>query len=217
MATEDLTTYTKTDPLSRLTVTSSKVTWVGVRRNEDTYLYKDKGANHFDGDLEHLLDFRYEGAGYWSLTNCWALCNLINDFDDIDAAGGDGLAVVQREESSGVHKLFLKELDGGTQYDDVYTASEPVTYYLKVKRDEAVGTYGTLYLYIYSDAERTNLLDTLSIALHSSKKDFRYIYACQSWDTDSSDANNWNDGWTENLDLQEEAAVVTRSFGFITG
>ena len=48
MAVEDFTTYTEVDPNSRITVSSTKVTWASVQRDEDAYVYKDKGVNYFD-------------------------------------------------------------------------------------------------------------------------------------------------------------------------
>ena len=55
MALEDFTTYTEVDTAGRLTVTSDTITIENLDRDEDSYIYADKGADFFDGDYEHLL------------------------------------------------------------------------------------------------------------------------------------------------------------------
>jgi len=109
-----------------------------------------------------------------------------------------------------VYKLILGVKDVGS---DEYAAAINTTYYNKVKRDEAIGDNGTLYMYIYSDAGRTNLLDTLSVAL-TSKVDFRYFYVAQNTDTGGADECY---GWLENLDLQEASTGFAHSVGLIMG
>jgi hypothetical protein len=47
-------------------------------------------------------------------------------------------------------------------------------YYGKLTRDESVGTYGELKLQVYSDANFTTLIQTLTITL-TEKQDFRYL------------------------------------------
>ena len=49
-------------------------------------------------------------------------------------------------------------------------------YYLRICRDESIGTYGTLYCYIYSDAAMMELVEVVSLALDV-KTNFRYAYA----------------------------------------
>lgn len=71
------------------------------------------------------------------------------------------------------NRLRLIENDG-TLYYDTFTFAASVQYYTKFKRDESVGAYGTAYGYIYDDAARTSLLDTLSQALHA-KRDYAYV------------------------------------------
>ena len=101
--------------------------------------------------------------------------------------------------------VYLRELHGQTPYDDSWLSTVNTDYYPKVKRDEAVGTYGTIYAYIYSDADRTSLSDTLSVALHE-KRDFRYIYGINSLGADN---NYVCTGYVKNLDLQEGEPTAT--------
>lgn len=201
---ENLTTYTEVDPNTHMTVTSTAATVINSDRNEDMYLYDDKGINHFSGDYEHLLDLKVtandDGSAYYP----YNLANLIDDGKGIIDASGDFIGIIQSFPTSSM-KLFIRECDGGTIYEDSYENSTfiDVIFYLKIKRDEAVGTYGTIYCYIYSNPGRTTLLDTVSVALHTSKKDFRYAYLQQTNNTGS--ALKWS-SVASNFDLQEAVA-----------
>ncbi|MGB6873341.1 MAG: hypothetical protein WBE46_04275 [Dehalococcoidia bacterium] len=203
MATENLTTYTEVDPNSRIGVTAARSAVTGLTRNEDAYLYKDKGAGRFSGDFEHLIDCRVDSGNNVGLLYPWALANLIDDVAGIGASGdllGCNLYVVSPTRVD----IYLHEWIAGVHYGSAgYQGAPATTYYLKIKRDESVGTYGTLYCYIYSNAARTNLLATLSLALHE-KEDFRYIYATNTYNDANAAAIT---GWCENLDLQEGATV----------
>lgn len=207
MANQDFTTYTETDPNGRITVSSSRITWAGLTRNEDAYVYDDKGVNHFDGDFEHLLTF-FQDTGWDNnaVVVTWAIANDIDDYKGLIDNLKDSLTLYNQP-SVVVNRLNLVELDGGTTYTDQFSVSRTATWllYLKIKRDESVGSFGQIQCFIYSDSGRTNLLDTLSLTLHTSKKDFRYIYGVQSFNTASALAGN---GYTENLDLQEPVNVT---------
>jgi hypothetical protein len=69
-------------------------------------------------------------------------------------------------------------------------------YYVTVKRDESVGTYGTLYCYIYSNLDRSTLVDTLTVTL-TEKQNFQYLFGMISYDGVSG-GNDW-DGTISNL------------------
>jgi len=198
MAVENFTTYTEVDPNSHLTVTSTKVTFTNISRNEDCYLYSDKGTGHFDGNFEHLLTINTTAESNYSTNSYWGLFNSIDDANN----AGDGLYLIVRY-NSGLGEpraLRIYEKESSTAYyTSAFEYSLSTDYYLKIKRDESVGTYGTLYCYIYSDSDRTTLVSTLTLTLHS-KQDLRYVYAAQSQYDGSSMARS---GYIENLDLQE--------------
>ena len=197
---EDFTTYVEVDPNSHISVAANVLTLTGIARNENAYVYKDFGVAYFSGDFTHLVD-----AIYTSLTGAspflvsWALGNVIGGMLSVWASPNSALVVYRAETSGGTANIIIIESDGGTQYSSLYADSySPQNRYHKIVRDELVGANGTIYVYIYSDSARTTLISTLSIALHTSKKDYRYIYAAQSF--------NYGDGGTftgrnENLDL----------------
>lgn len=209
MAIENLLDYTEEDPNSRITVTSARSSWAGLTRNEDAYVYKDKDAGHFSGDFEHLLDVRITSSEALANVVAWSLTNIVDDLKGIKDANGDALGISLQTNGGGAHSILLMELVGGTFYTDAYAVSLNTTYYLKIKRDESIGDYGRLYCYIYSDSDRTNLLDTLQLDLHE-KEDFRYIFITQTsnayWDYAQT-------AWAENLDLQEVTAKSASDSG----
>lgn len=189
MAYEDFTTYTETDTGSKVTVTASKITYTAVTSAE---VVKDFGAGHFDGDFEHLMTIQMGGSSAYGNV-VWYLLDIAYPIEY-----SRHVALVWGGYSPG-GRIAISEYG---PYDDVMAAqSLPKTYYPKFKRVESVGTYGTLYGYIYSDAARTSLDDTLSLALHS-KEDLRVLSAFLA----NTGAITYT-GYIENLDLQESEAV----------
>ncbi len=197
---EDFTTYTEVDPNGRITVTAARVTWASLSRNEDAYVYYDKGAGYYSGDFTMYFTHRTtaETASGTRTVGCWAVTNTVDDLAAIVAANGDYLAIRCGKTLGGAYTLRMTECDGGAEYTggDV-TISLNTDYYLKVKRDEAVGTYGTIYMEIYTDAARALLLSTTSIALHTSKKDYRYLFPVIT--SNSGDAGIIHSGYTDSL------------------
>jgi len=212
MATRDFLTATEVDPNGRIERTTARSTFTNLTNEEDAYLYWDDGVNHYNGDFEHLIDVCMTAYSLdWGFPAIWGLANLIDDYQGIVTANGDELSVhLQRRTDA--NAITLEERIAGTAYYALYNISLNTIYYLKIKRDETVGTFGTLYCYIYSDAARTNLLSTLSLALHE-KEDFRYMYVTQSYNEGTSSSLS---GYCENLDLQEPPPVG-RSHAYIIG
>ncbi len=202
MADENFTSFTEVDPNTRITVTSDRVSWVLLSRDEDAYSYSDKGVAYFNGNFEIKQTYRVTAANASGTSMCgiWALTNLVDDYQGIDQANGDFFLVAPRKSILGLHGLFLIECDGGTQYGDSYDGLTINTnYYLTIKRDLSIGTYGTIYCYIYSDYLRQTLVDTLSVTCHTSVKSFRYLFAVITADTDQSTITH--SGYTENMEV----------------
>lgn len=201
---EDFETYTSVDPDSAITVIASKVSWSDLKRGAEAYVYKDKGIDHFDGDFEHLLTSRFISADARGAGNLWVMANTIDSYVGMHGNDADAFFLPTYRTGSD-YRYFLRELDSGTTYTSTLWNSVVNTiYYLKIARDESVGTYGTIYCYIYNDSDRTDLETTLSVTLHTCKKNFRYIYAVQAQDQ-ATDPDDGHTGYIENLDLQEAA------------
>lgn len=207
MGVEDFSVdYTKVDPAGNgdITVTSTRATATVLNRNEDAYLYRDKGVNHFDGDFEHLITGKATLMDVSCLVSIWGLYNVLDDHKGVEDASEDGLTVFFHNASAST-RLYLKEIDAGTFYEVFSVINLDTDYYLRIVRDESIGTHGTVFCFIYTDAARTVLLDTSSIALHTSKKDFRYVYGMQSFNSSTTEEFS---GYSENLDLQEVGVGV---------
>jgi len=198
MALEDFTSYTESDPNSHLAVTATRATFTDYADNENIFLSSDKGAAYFNGDFTHLVDMKITAyvSGADNL-GIWAVTNSVVDMDPTPA---DGALFLRAYNTGGTNYFALLEASGGVEYaiGTQYTFSLNTTYYLKIVRDEAVGAFGTLYLYIYSDAARTTLLATKSGALHTSKQDFRYLFGVTSYRNSGAGANT-KSGYVENL------------------
>ncbi len=202
MAIEDFTTYTEVDTLGKLTEATRRVTFTTLRdTDDDTYVYVDKGAAYFAADF--TCDFTVKitaSAKNQASAMTWGIANALGDFQALDDASEDGLFLHQEHPNApDRHQIELFELDGGQVYGSGnFTLTVDTIYYFRVYRDESVGTYGTLYCKIYSDAGRTTSPGTLSVALHTSKKDFQYLYAVQSYDGTSVAAMS---GYIEDLEV----------------
>jgi hypothetical protein len=211
MALEDFATYTEVDPNTRISAPATyRVTWAGLTENEDAYVYKDKGAAFFSGDFTHYVTIHISSVDDGVRGAMWALTNSLDDLTGIDAANGSYLAL-RLEYDSPTMGLKITEVDSGTYRESAaITISEDTNYYLKIVRNESVGTYGTIYLYVYTDDQRTALQSAAkSLALNSSKKDFQYVHAVITYDNNDNDAYS---GYVENMELiasLEEAEVNT--------
>jgi hypothetical protein len=210
--TENLTTYTEFDPSSHISKTADRSTFTNLSRDESAYLYYDKGTGHFDGNFEHLLKCLGDECSGAGIAVVWELANIVGDLLDIYNQSEDGLTLYFYV-SGGTLQFWLREYDGGTPYSDVSDVSWDTVYFVEVERDESIpSSPGTFYAYICTGDYYDNggsLVDSLSIALHTSEKDYRYIYATQSVDTDSPTATIT--GWMELLDLQEAGVTEKES------
>jgi hypothetical protein len=112
------------------------------------------------------------------------LTNTINDTDDWAA----GIRVSVQRDGGGTYRFRVTDVTdlGGS---DQTVISAGTTYYLVVTRSSTTCT-----VQIYSDAARTNLLDTLSITCATTA--FRYLYVTSSRNVGG--ANNCT-GFSENI------------------
>jgi len=206
MATEDYTTYTESDPSGELTVVAAKIDWADVRRDEGVWVYDDFGAAYFSGDFTHEVECELSADGGTGWSAIWGMANAIDTFDSIADIDHFNVSI---EGNSGSPFIGLRERDSSTNYSDNYGISLGVRYYLSIERNEAVGTYGTIYCKIYSDSGRTTLLDTLSVTLHTSKKDFQYLYGYNCLNTGDAAAARTQTGFVQNLELLAVGASIS--------
>lgn len=199
MANEDLTTYTEVDSAGDITVTPDTVAMDTMRNNAVSWVVDDKGADHFAGALafEHLFDLDLT-AGDGATMTAGVLANIEGTRQDIIDASEDSIGTQNAIAPPNV-ALKLEELDGGSSHVDSKTIIV-AHYWFRFSYNPLVGSFGTITLLIYSDSDRTVLVDTQSVTLHSSVKSYRYNHAIQSIDVASS--LNLT-GTFNNYDLQE--------------
>lgn len=202
MALEDYTSFTEVDPGNELSQTTTRSTWTNVDRETKTYLYKDYGNAYFNGDFEHLLEVYFATDGAFAHQLPWLMANTVDDWTTLSAS----YSFFNLHMYTGGPTFQLRETDSGTKYSDSSALVNLDTqYWITIDRDEAVGTYGTITCRIYSNSSRTTLIDTLSVALHTSKKDFQYLYGFNCHYTGTSGVTQEATGWVQNLDLQAAA------------
>ena len=214
MATEDFTTYTESDALGRLGETVDRVTWTDLLGTDDSiFLYDDKGVDFFDGSFTHHLTTKSTKVETGSYVHPWGLTNYLDDFTGIRVANEDALFL----QVAGVPtpkmrlwEIYSRAASAGTAVSGTFVPTVGTVYYLKIVRDMSVGTYGTLYCYIYSNPGRTILLDTLSLTLHFSQKgsEFRYVELAASFHLPGS-LQNKSSGYTEELEFVSVSAPAT--------
>ena len=201
---EDLTTYIEIDTAGNRiqNITSLDYDFVSIPRNEEILLYKDKGVGFVSGDIEHLFDFQVDSATNTgsNTVNGWA--NIIGNRKDVLDASEDGLFLIASQGGTGTKSFGLQEIDGGSGSTDVFSPWVMGTRYYNT-----FGISGTaLSNKIYDDADRTSLVDTLSLTL-GINIDLRYHYACMSYDDGGVGVISGNSG---NYDFQLAGVQILR-------
>lgn len=215
--TEDFSTYTEEDPNSRISKTADRATFTDLSRDEDAWLVDDKGVAHFNENFEFLFKTLLDAGTESGMVYLSVLSNIVDDTEGIKAANEDYLGSAYFYLGIGC-RFYIIECDGGTEYADYGDISLDTVYYIEFERDEDVGTYGTLYDYVcttdYWD-DGGDQVDTLTVTIHTSKKDFRHIFGVNTDNIGNSDRTLT--GYIELLDLQEDAPEAGYSFGYIIG
>ncbi len=198
---EDFTTYTEQDTNSHIVKTSTKVTFTNLTRNEDAYVYIDKGEDTFAGNFTHLLTVKLTAIDTNGRAFVWGLTNIVDDMQGIDDASGYYFGIMVLN-AGGQNWIYQNYCFGGTLQQDDFAMTLNTPYYLKIVRDESIGVHGRLNTYIYSDEARTTLLDTLQHDL-GEKTDFRYIFVANTLNTSTGETAS---GYCENLTLEDASA-----------
>lgn len=208
---ENFTSFTEVDPNSKITKTASTITVAALSRNEDAYVYKDFDVDYFLGNFE--IDFALNVGSYGGLgSGVGYLIAMSNAVEELRwlylnrATEHFWYVYIASALGGGNVQIGIQFYNGGDPpVNDLtgYILSQGTDYYVTVKRDESVGTYGTMYLYLYDDAARTNLLDTLTLTIPNSKVNFRYLYGVQTYNSGGA-TYHWT-GTVSDLDIVSAA------------
>ena len=202
---EEFTTYNEVDSAGDITKNSSRVSWDSMRRDASSYVYYDYGANNFTDFV-----FKYTvkiskvvasgSATSQALVQPVSVTNHITDMDkEGDGVGQSVLTVFMIENANNPDKflwrLFQRE-DHSTQAEVIGTVVYDVgTYYFTFGRN---GT--NIYVKIYDDSARSNLLENLNSSTGSTTYDYRYIESPMGGGY-TSDPADYTTGYIEDLTL----------------
>ena len=169
-------TYTEVDTAGRLTITADTIQVNSLDTDETAYLNKDFGINFFDADFEHNFEFSCTVSTGNVVTYLWGMSNENGAIGETLAGNSVCLSVHWNGAA-----LVLSEGTGAAVHTTAgaVTLAKSTSYYVRMYRDETVGTYGTLYCYIYNDCSCIDLVEVMVLTLHV-KTNFRYAYAVSS-------------------------------------
>jgi len=131
---EDLSTFTEVDANSDITLSATTATFDTMRRDADSYVYKDYTASHF-GSYEHDFEFKVSAADAGSDTILWGVTNDPGAF--VDMSNGQ-IVYHSRTTDGSAYRILL--YDKGNSNYDLYICSVNTPYYLTVARSGTSGT-----------------------------------------------------------------------------
>ena len=181
---EDFTTWSETDEGSDLSVAENTITITDLlSRDEDSFVEKDFGADYFSGDFEVWIDVNMSKAEIGSVTGIFELSNYQGNTRQARIQFSTDIAVSFGNVDGSTPNISIKQQIGNDIINDITTETLSLStdYYLKIVRDESVGDYGTATVYVYSDSNRSTLVDSVSITLYH-RIAYRYVHVAASYD-----------------------------------
>lgn len=171
---ENFTTYTEVDEDGDVTVFDGNITWSSMRRDAETYVWKDFNPNYF-GDFVHTFEVNITDVEAGDATSATIgvfslLSNNTGVMDDLQASNWLGIALAQRTNQDDRYYFHLWERDGGATVDidsSLLNWDVPETVYITFNR-----TGNLVTALFHSDAARTVLKDRLDIT--GNGKTYRY-------------------------------------------
>lgn len=200
---EDFSTYTEVDEKSTITVTASTVSWVTLDLDSTSYVYDDKGVDHFAGDFSHQFEVVVDNViNASSRVYSYVVSNSIGSYDQIAGANESLIGFY----SVGTPAFVLETHKGGSSstFDTSITLTEGVRYFVTIDRDDDAGANNTglFTATIRTGSHTGSVFDTLTVDNQTAnQKDYRYIYGVCS--NDIGNTARKQDGETKNLNLNE--------------
>jgi hypothetical protein len=203
---QDFTGYTKVDPNSEFTVTSTKVSADPFHYGKgQSYVYKDFGAGHFT-NYDHLFEVAvtdHSGTGNGYGHPVWMLQNVVCDEYYMVLAGEDAHGLYAQEWGASSIYFGLREyVNGSPDADYSANIAEGTLYYIEMEREDT-----SLTCYIRTGSHEGSLFDTLYVTVDS--QSFRYLFVMQS--SDYFGDSDWMSDYVQNLDIQEGGGVTEKT------
>jgi hypothetical protein len=191
--TEILTTQPLGDQIwrgGRLFVTPDRVRATGVTFDEDTYLCKSRTVNSSTTNVNDYFSVTFDAitggaTATFALYSIWTLTQGVDDLNALDVASESWLNLHVVETDALSQRLRIRQCYRGalTTSTDYVLIELNRRYYINVSYDKDVGTYGTLYAYVYYDKAMTQSAGTVSLALSSGQE--TYSHYGPAWSSDS--------------------------------
>ena len=190
----DFTEFTVVDQNSDFTITQHKIDVDTMRRDAVSYIYKDYGVDAIDNfELQFEAEVTVSGL-YGNMTFACISNTIGTRQDQINA--NDGITIQTYGDGGDTDKTEVQIQDDNLSNSDLYNPGLgsylPLWYYTWIRS----GT--TLVLNVFSDSDRSVLVDTLIITCVSTP--FRYLHAVTSRENASSGANTVT-GYVQNMQL----------------
>jgi len=194
----DFTTFTEVDSAgNRLSVTSNRATFTHLKRSENVYLYKDYGEGYWG--ISWNLNFTFkvtsttaEGLGY--IVAMTDHVGVKNDF-----IGGTSVYLYCTDGGSTL-RIGLQSRNSSTDYYYNHAHDGTKVYYADMQRQG-----NNLYLYLYNDSERTDLLDSLSTTTDNTLG-FRNLYGVAGSDDYGGENDYYITGYVDFLGILNNVA-----------
>lgn len=208
--TENYLLFDKDDTGNKYVVSIHKIEVNLLSRDETAHITLDKGVGFFKGDELHIhtLEVTIESGGSGDgFFVPYQLANLLNNTQDIWDAGGDAISIFALNNHAGIRQLRLFESDGGALTAAIsVNLPEDAKLYLDVRWNGLAPPFGDVTVDIWDNPGKTSFVDGINVLISGSRKDYRYPYAVNSYDTNSPSLTI--NGSVENLDLGVIAAKV---------
>lgn len=199
---EDFTTWSpgEEDLNNHITISTDKVAFAGLSRNESAWYVNDYGVGNFS-NIDIIFRVKITASATSSQTAIMVLSNVIDDLLGILLANEDSICTFWNK-SGGNDRISLFETSGGLTFqDNSINLSLNTDYYINRTIN---GT--NCAEKIYSDTELTVLVDTVSLTLQDTYT-FQYLFAVDTWNSGNALAQT---GEVGDLDLQEAVAGVVQ-------
>ena len=222
---QNFNTYTEVDSASDITRAENSITWDTMRRDADSYVYYDFGADYFgDFEIQFTLDFSQlesldTSNREWCLFG--VLSNAVGNYAEMTGTDLIAILPVQNAALDDEFDFRCYQRTGGVEdwntTDTTNRGLDP--YYLTWKR---VGA--TVTLQIYSDSTRETLLDTIT-EVAADQTAYRYFMPLVSYNPAGGDPGDyssavisdcnimtplpWLEGWSKRTKLTLDQNDIT--------
>jgi hypothetical protein len=204
---EDFLTFNEIDPEGNISVTTPTITYTNANRNVAASVYKTFGKDYIT-DFAHrfstYISLHESPVGIWAISNGnFTLQTMINK--------ADGISLFW---ASSDDTLILRDITANA-YKKSVALSLSTKYYITMIRHQSVTSAK-----IYTDEDRTNLVDTISVT--GNPQSYSTLMAYHSYDNVSY--NNVNTGYVQMFETlravstswMEQTGVISYSARIIT-